>query len=187
MKKKLITVILILVSTLTTNAQINKKNWLVGGTGSFSSYKVIYESPINATVKTTSFNINPKIGFFPVDKFALGLSLGYSHTKETNSNSSISSTNEVYGFGPFIRYYYLKPEKISNIFSEFGYNNSYAVNDKSNTTNFYFSSGLALFFNSSIALEIGAKYLKFSNFNNGAKADDLRLEIGFQIHLEKDK
>lgn len=185
-KIKLFSILILLFST-SLKSQITKGNWLVGGTASLSSHKVVYDGTIIGTNKTVSYNINPKIGFFPIDKLALGLSAGYYHSKQTTSTSSISSINESYGFGPFIRYYYLKQEKVTNIFSEFGYNYSYVVNDKSNINNFYFSSGLALFFNSSVALEIGVKYLTFNDAKNGATTDDLRFEIGFQIHLEREK
>ena len=185
MKTKILFLFLSILAIIVANAQITKGNWMVGGSASFSSYKVVYDRPVIATVKLTSYNVIPKIGFFPIDKLALGLNLGYSYSKQVNKDANINTKTESYRFGPFVRYYYLNPVKNTNIFSEIGYNYDYSITSNSNSNNYQVSTGIAIFFNSSVAFEIAGKYYKFNDLSNGGNADDIRLEIGLQIHLEK--
>ena len=61
--------ITILLSTITANAQITKGNWMVGGTGNFSSYESKYINNGNeVTNKGIGTNISPNIGYFFINK-----------------------------------------------------------------------------------------------------------------------
>src|SRR5690606_33916513 len=103
--------------------------------------------------------------------------------------------NSGYGFGigPFVRYYFLKPDKRINFLShiEYQFGNGYSQGDKTTeTTNFNFKTGPAIFFNSSIAMEITLEYAygkttSFSGNGSESKINDFNIGIGFQIHLEK--
>jgi hypothetical protein len=184
MQKTILLIIAACFIIKNANSQITKGNWLVGGSASFSSLK----SSSTATIqfKQTNFQISPLVGYFVKDKFAIGLKPSL-----TYGSNTIANTNTIISIGPFVRYYFLKPENIFNLFTEGSY--AYGSNtgkgqgtgQKSNT--FSLSAGPVLYFNSSVGLEfiIGystTKVVGFSGTNN-----EIRFGIGFQIHLEKDK
>ncbi|MCZ8330615.1 MAG: hypothetical protein O9282_04815 [Flavobacterium sp.] len=175
---------MLLVTSITLNAQITKGNWMVGGTGSYYNNKAESGSSVS---EGTGLNLSADIGYFPVNKFAIGLapSIGYSKTKG-NRNS-----NEGFGMGIFGRYYFLKPENQINVFSHLEYYtfNNYSGGDKtSNNNGFIIKAGPIIYFNSSVGFELTLNYenskinsvngtdTTFKNFNIG---------VGFQIHLEK--
>ena len=164
------------------NSQITKGNWLVSGSASFSQL----QSSSTATVqfKQTNFQINPLVGYFVKDKFAVGLrpSLTYGSNNVANSNTIIS-------IGPFIRYYFLKPENIINLFTEGSYTYGSSTG-KGQTTGiklntFSFSGGPVLYFNSSLGLEFIITYSTTKVVGFPGTNNELRFGIGFQIHLEK--
>jgi len=176
--------------SLTLNAQITKGNWLVGGNLRFYNQKAESSSNgFNSTQKGIGLNVSSDLGYFLKDKFAIGIvpSFGYGNP-EGSGNSGYG-----FGIGPFVRYYYLKPNKRINIFShiEYQFANGYRQGDKTTeTTNFNFKTGPAIFFNSSVALEITLEYAygkttSFSGSGSESKINDFNLGIGFQIHLEK--
>lgn len=173
-----------LFSFVTSNAQITKGNWMVGGTGNFESNNIetnIKSSNSTSTQTDKGLLLQPNVGYFLFDKFAVGLS----------PNLSISYTNENktttrYAFGGFARYYLLKPEKIINIVTQIEYLYSPAQSNGS-VENLGFKAGPALFFNESVALELTLNY-KITNFDSdfsSSKWKTFNIGIGFQIHLKK--
>jgi len=93
-------------------AQITEHNWLVGGTGLFSS--TTSNSMAGAVgQRQTQINLSPNIGYFLFDKFAAGLKLGYSNNryKQLNTPNYNLSKFITYSIGPFLRYYFLPTDK----------------------------------------------------------------------------
>src|SRR4051812_43217502 len=89
---KLITIVFIgVLLTAKTNGQITKGNWLVGGSGRYSSQ---IESLYGERIKGRSLDIATNEGYFFVDRLAGGiiLSFQYQTVKRPNITSS-SSTN----------------------------------------------------------------------------------------------
>ena len=110
MKKTKIISFLLLASALVANAQITKGNWMVGGDGNYTNSKTI--NPKNEIISSgNSIRLFPNIGYFIVDKLALGINTNFNFGK----NVGIPSNTD-FGAGPFIRYYFLKPEKMINLF-----------------------------------------------------------------------
>lgn len=72
----------------------------------------------NTDVTTSSFNFNPKAGYFINDDFALGLQLGIGSSKVDNDGSE--TTNSSFNAGVFGRYYFLDLGKRFKTFAEFG-------------------------------------------------------------------
>lgn len=175
---------IVFTTVLTVNAQITKGNWMVGGSGNFSSSKAESNSSVS---EGTSINLFADIGYFPLDKFVVGLtpSVGYSKTKG-NSDSSTG-----FGIGVFTRYYFLEYEKKINLFSHLEYNffNNYTGGNKTTTSNnFIIKGGPVIYLNSSVGIELTLNYenSKFNSLNGSDSTfKNFSVGIGFQIHLEK--
>ena len=164
----------------TLNAQITQGNWMMGGDATFSTNKTAYQE---FTFKSTSFSISPNVGYFIIDKLAVGLSARLAYVIEHNVNTE-RTDNFTYGIGPFVRYYFLEPEKTINVFSEVSYYFEKANQIDSKLNNFKIKAGAVYFLNSSVGLEASLNYLnqKGNNLTNNA----VFLGVGFQIHLEKE-
>lgn len=166
--------------TITTNAQITKGNWMVGGDASYTNSKVI-----NANDKIigsgNSIRVFPNIGYFIIDKFALGINGNFNYGKSNGSPSNIG-----FGVGPFARYYFLKSEKRINLLTEANYNYYSSKTqgfDSSNGSSYRLKAGPVIYFNSSVALEMSLNYISENFSNNTSKY--FIVGFGFQIHLEK--
>jgi len=183
MKQLFITSFFVLL-ILKSQGQVTKGNWLVGGNAIFSSAH--YKSDATADANLLTIGINPKIGHFFIDKFAVGLMANYSfsHTKISSSSQNFTT----FTFGPYLRYYFLSPKSRVNILGETGYqygiekgsgNNDYKTNGVS------FAAGPVVYFNSTVGIEftIGYSVLKYINYNN--TNNYLQIAIGLQVHLEK--
>lgn len=206
MKIKFIT--LSLFVTFCSYAQLDKKTWLVGGTGSFNSYKRYDSSTLEFNGEfikirrdIKEFEFSPKAGLFIIDKLALGLSSSF--TSEKSESTTITgnagggySNSYRFSVGPFVRYYFLKKEKPFNILAEANYQFGNLrlftdlPNDKASINKFAFLAGPELFFNSCVGMEVLLGYktysMKMDNPNLPSyKENGFQLAIGFQIHLEK--
>lgn len=184
MKKIKLIIAVILLLTVNTNAQITKGNWMVGGSGSFYKTKVGDQT---STTEGTGLNIYGNIGYFPINKVAIGFtpSVGYS---KINGNSEAGMG---YGIGVFTRYYFLNPEKRINIFSHLEYRYTASYTGGFNTgsgNNFIIKAGPAIYFNSSVGLEVTLNYedsIIKSIYGSDSTFNNLNIGVGFQIHLEK--
>lgn len=166
--------------TITTNAQITKGNWMVGGDASYTNSKVI-----NANDKIigsgNSIRVFPNIGYFIIDKFSLGINGNFNYGKSNGSPSNIG-----FGVGPFARYYFLKSEKRINLLTEVNYNYYTSKTqgfNSTNSTSYRFKAGPVIYFNSSVGLELTLNY--GSNKFDTYTSNTFQIGLGFQIHLEK--
>lgn len=164
--------------------QITKDNWLVGGSGSFSSQK---EHLISTDVRGLNIRLSPNIGYFFIDKFAGGIRLTFNHNK-IKFNGGVGRSTQT-GLGPYIRYYFLNEDKRLNFFAETAYQYLHSkggngASDKQN--NFSFSAGPVFYFNSSVGFELILNY-ELINTPQGTNAKTFSVGFGFQIHLEKSK
>ena len=110
----------------------------------------------NTLGKGYGFRIYPNIGYFFIDKMAGGFKLGFNYGK-TEGNSSMVG----YGLGPFVRYYFLNPDKRVNVFAEANYNYYISKTQNFDATkgyNYNFKAGPEIFFNSSVGLEVTINY-----------------------------
>lgn len=136
--------------------------------------------------KATGFEFNPNIGYFFADKFVAGLE---ARVDFANSHGPDNS-NWALGGGPFARYYFLKPEKLVNIFSEANFSYSSGISEMNkhrNSTSYGLSAGSVLFFNSSVGLEFSLNYtdtVSRSDISYDTNFKNFFLALGFQIHLK---
>jgi hypothetical protein len=72
--KKILLAICLFVWVGSLTAQVQKNDWLIGGSTKFSSNKT-------ADFKTTMFEFSPNAGYFFVNNFAVGLRAGISSVK----------------------------------------------------------------------------------------------------------
>jgi len=93
--KKILLAICLLVWLGSLTAQVQKNDWLIGGSTKFSSNKT-------ADLKTTMFEFSPNAGYFFVNNFAVGLRVGINSVKLEGTDAVSSSL-----FSPFLRYYFL--------------------------------------------------------------------------------
>jgi hypothetical protein len=166
---------------LSAHSQITKGNWIVGGSANFNNSNSV-NSDGDITGSGNGVQIYPNIGYFVYDKFAVGLSAGFSYGKPSGSPSNTS-----YGLSPFVRYYFLKPDKLINVLAEasYGYNIS-KIQGNSNTFDsrgYRVKAGPVLYFNSSVGLELTFNYN--SSNSDGNTYNYFQAGFGFQIHLEK--
>ncbi len=199
---------LILLLTINSYAQLDKKTWLVGGSGSFNSYKqnetFVFQgngesNEIQRTIKEVEFS--PKVGYFIIDKLVVGLGASFTSEKSdaitiTGSFGGGSSKSHSFSIGPFARYYFLKKDMPYNILAEASYqlgsinNGNYIPQEKGKSNMASFFIGPELFFNSSVGIELLVGYKtstdKMDNPNiNSYARNGFQVAIGFQIHLEK--
>ena len=184
--------------TISANCQIDKKYWLVGGTGSFFSYNDDFTTAGQPTVsgKLTDINLSANVGYFLFDKFAAGVKPGINSVKSRGLNTASAGTKSVAIFiGPFARYYFLDKEKQFNIFLDGAY--QFGSHSNFEGEGIFRSAsvmtGTELFFNSSVGIEFMLGYLYhkksiddaqsgfyFNNIKSG-----FNVTVGFQIHLIK--
>ena len=108
MKKLVLGTVLMAGFALASHAQ--KGSILLYGNVGISSTKEADDD------KTSSFNINPGVGYQFTDNWTAGVNLGYGQTKYNPSGIGATSTSKEYNAGVFARY--TKP--LGNIFSIFG-------------------------------------------------------------------
>lgn len=183
MKKILFIVTILLVTiTLTSKAQIQRGNVLVGG--DISKFNFSLNSGGNF-----SMNISPKLGFFIRDNVALGgyVDLGLSTAKAAGTNIN-------YGVGALGRYYINDNDinllRHGRFFIEGTAGiegNNPAVGDNTNGLGLGVGPGYAYFITPNIGLEGLLKYNGIVGFGSKPTSSSLDLGIGFQIYLSSSK
>ncbi|HEX8609422.1 MAG TPA: hypothetical protein VF679_12345 [Pedobacter sp.] len=176
--KKIILTCALALGLLTSEAQIQKGNVMMGGNLSNISFGL--DKP-----NVFSLSINPKAAWFVQDGLALGgdVNLGLSTSK--GNGESIN-----YGIGALGRYYGATGanEVVNNsrFFGEVTVGISGVNPNEGESTNglgFSFGPGFTYFVTPSIGLEALLKYQGTAGFGSSAYAHSLNLGIGFQIYL----
>ena len=184
---------------ISANCQLDKKYWLVGGSGSFYSYNDDFTTTGQPTVsgKLKEINLSANVGYFFFEKFAAGLRPGIFSTKSREANS-VGSYTYYFGIyaGPFARYYLLNKENQFNLLIDGAYQiGSYKnFEGKGMIRNASIIAGPEIFFNSSVGIELLIGYLyqkktiddtQSGYYFNSAKKG-FNISVGFQIHLTKE-
>ena len=181
----------LVIFSLTSFGQLDKKTWLVGGSGRFQSYIIKDRPPYEYNNgKYKEINVAANIGYFLKDNFALGLRTSYDKLKiDYDINASKSNGYWILS-GPFGRYYFLEKEKTFNLLLDCGYLFGSFIDlgkKTSNSNTLAIMGGAELFFNSTAGLEVLLGYYdKTEKFSDGNKRKNgLQVSIGFQLHLMK--
>ena len=182
-KITVVAAVLLALCGLKSNAQIQKGNYLLGanvaglhiGLGENASF---------------SGNVNPNVGYFFADKFAVAATPSFSFSSVNKGNHHL-----VYGLGLMGRYYFGASEISGSGFGSgrfFGEANAAVFKSKSygSITPFSFGlgAGYAYFINKNIALEGKLTYDRLM-LDGGLQEDQEALNISFgcQIHLDGKK
>jgi hypothetical protein len=153
------------------NAQTEKRTVMVGGglglkTGDGAS----------------EFNLNPNVGFFVANNFAIGGSGNFS----TSTTGEISTTN--FGIGPFARYYVGNTNTKPFLVTEFDYLSTTIKNGEqklnANGFGFLFGLGFAAFVNQTVAIE-GVTGYNYSKFEDTDGSGGFAMRFGFQIYFNR--
>lgn len=178
------------------NAQITKGNWMVGGNANFSSQDTYNNKGAKNNISQKTVQLKPNLGYFLIDKLAIGARLGYEGTFFGDYGYGATKSNSFF-VGPFARYYFLKPEKEVNVFAESSYSlgetyyrgaieyQNYSRLEKT----YSFMAGPVVYFNSSVSMEFT---LQYSSTNIKYEENDLtnnkfQVGLGLQIYLEKNR
>ena len=171
--KHLMLFILLTTTAIITHAQINKNNWMVGGSFAFSSSEVS-----SISTKTTLFS--PNLGYFFLDKFAGGIRGNLSALKV--EGEEVMSTSM---FGPYVRYYLLKNDSDFNLHLDGSYmfGATKAAGETFNQNGYELAVTPMVFLNKHTALEMRVSYGSVHTEGETERTNTFGLGIGFQIHL----
>lgn len=180
MKKKnlhLIFLILSIFTYSTTFAQTEKGIKLLGGSADISSTSFDSDSE-----NIFGVSVNPNIGFFLVDNFALGAEVPLGFT-----SSDISNTTQV-GLVPFARYYlgssdtrkFFLGVRGGIVSSNVSFDSGDDISRNQGVVGA--NAGVAFFINQSIALETALNY-QYISIEDSNGVSNIGLSVGFQIHF----
>lgn len=154
-------------------AQIQKNDWLIGGSTKFSSNKT-------ADIKTSMFEFSPNAGYFFANNFAGGLRSDINSVK-LEDEDAVSNVL----FSPFLRYYFLPSDSKVNIMLDgsFGFGSTSAAGDTKSQSGFGFVAGPAIFLNKHTALEFTLGYNSIKFEDDPDRSNTFTVGVGFQVHL----
>ena len=185
--------------TITAYCQLDKGIWIVGGSGSFNAYHRDWHTPTYTVIyKNTDIIISPSVGYFIIDKLALGLRPSYLLQKQEDRGSTGIASGGIGNsswleLGAFGRYYLLNKDNNYNIVSDISYHYGLQSNFGSNTGHSNTIKALVgpiLYFNSSVGVELLVGYnsrREIYDVGNQNVTKGFLTTVGFQIHLQKDK
>lgn len=174
--KKVLFVAFMTVCAQGVFAQINKGQWLVGGTLGFQSSK---QGDADEN-KVTTLTLSPNAGYFFIDKLAGGLRVSF----ESEKNKSEDDATSTLLVSPFVRYYFLDAAEKVNVFADASYGfGSTGQSDKASLSGFAFTAGPAVFLTPNVALELGLTYRSLKVEDVDDRNNTFGAQVGFQIHL----
>jgi hypothetical protein len=113
--------IIVTLCSLNAEAQLKKGEKMLGATINFSGKET--ENVGNTTFKTTTFQLQPSIGFGVGKNWIVGGLIGYNYTSQKIGGPALSTTTEtkinVYSLGAWVRKFY----PLGNQFGFYGQSN----------------------------------------------------------------
>ena len=129
-------------------------------------------------VKTSGFEIEPKVGYFVSENIAIGAKLGFGSDKVGDDKTNSFTA------GAFGRYYFTPASQFS-VFGQAGldFTNSKAGDFKTNQVGANVGLGLSYFLSNHFAIEASWAGLEYSVNNNGGHGADKSNNFGFGTDL----
>ncbi|MDI1257609.1 MAG: outer membrane beta-barrel protein [Flavobacterium sp.] len=174
-------IILIIMLSIAGYANAQKGTYLVMGTVGFNTNKIE-----NGTVesKSTTFSLEPKVGYQFTDHWTLGLAASYSHnTNDNSSGTNNEAKTRVYSAGVFARY----TQPLTEMFSVYGDLTTSFNNTKTKyaaTGNDYTLNGFGLNFTPAIYMNLKNNFglnFGFGGLNYGHSSGDGDTTSGFNV------
>lgn len=203
MNKALVLVIALILGISNVFAQTQKGTFLLGaGTNfdlSFLSSQVSTESYDSDKVKNNSFEFTPRVGYFLLNNFVVGIDFVISNASQKEDGDVYKSNT--FAAGPFARIYIGQKNIKPFIHGGLGfgknteeYNSSYAgyPDDKvkSDLITYDVGGGVSFFLSPKVSLELAiaygnatSKYKTYYNEDAKNKITGIDSSIGFSIHL----
>ena len=198
MKKLFLTLSAAIAVTFAANAQTEKGKTILGGNVSYDYTKVK-----DADAEGHSLNIQPTVGFFVADNFAVGTGIGYGYEENTGLAAAFAGANKVGAFtvSPFARWY--KGDGDFKFFGQLSVPMAWGTAKQDDTklgnTESYgvaVSPGFAYFPTSKIGIELSVRGLYYQNTtlkpesgektstnSFGLNANSLAPSIGVQFYF----
>lgn len=175
---------LALCLSITTYAQLEKNTWMLGGQINFTSEE------INNDDMLYSFEFQPNVGYFFIDKLSTGLEFNFRATSTDSGNNDVFWRS--YIVSPFARYYLLKQESPINLFAQVngsvGFSNL-GNHSSSKSYGYGLKAGTVFFLNNIVGIEFSVNYSSLWNKSKQTEAinqnKELLIGIGIQVHLER--
>ncbi|WP_437919623.1 outer membrane beta-barrel protein [Sphingobacterium sp. LRF_L2] len=194
MKKLFLTLTAVTALTLASQAQTEKGKFIVGGQVGFETSKTK-----DTDIKQNAFSINPTVGYFVSDNWAVGTGVGYNWGK--NENGITTNKTNYFQVAPFVRNYI--GEGQFKFFSQLSVPMAWGKNtvESATVTNeqkfekygVELAPGFAFFPTSKIGIEFKVRGLYFESDKNktnditenkfGLDANSLSPTLGVQFHF----
>ncbi|MBQ9231280.1 MAG: porin family protein [Prevotella sp.] len=153
MKKIMMTLVAVAMAT-TMNAQA----YIGGGIG--------FQTTSQGDVTNTVIKLIPEVGYNLDANWAVGIALGYGHTKNSVEVNGVETSvkADVFAISPYARYTFAKFDKV-NLFVDGGlsYTHTKAGNDKNNTFAIGFKPGVAVNLNDKLSFVAHVGFLGYQN------------------------
>lgn len=171
MKKLFLTLSAAIALTFAANAQTEKGNVILGGNVSYDYSKVK-----DADTETQSFGIQPSVGFFVNDNFAIGTGIGYAYAE-----SGVTTDNS-FGVAPFARLY--KGDGNFKFFGQLSVPMAWGTTEEDdvklgNSANYgvELAPGFAYFPTSKIGIELSVRGLYYQNSSFKPEGSDEKTSV----------
>jgi len=195
MKNLFLTLTAVTALSLAANAQTEKGKFIVGGQVGFETSKTK-----DTDNKSTGFSINPTVGYFVADNWAVGTGIGYGWSKEEFTTNPTLKT-DAFKVAPFVRNYV--GEGQFKFFSQLSVPMAWGkktselatgdVKEKTQNIGVEIAPGFAFFPTNKIGIELKVRGLYYENDKNkttdvstnkfGLDANSLAPTLGVQFHF----
>ena len=163
MKKIMMTLAAVCVA-----ATMNAQAYIGGGLG--------FQTTKQGENTNTVIMVEPELGYNLDENWAVGISLGYGHTKQSTEVRGVETSvkTDVFTIAPYARYTFVKLDKV-NVFVDGGlsYTHTKVGDAKNNTFAIGFKPGVAVNLNEKLSFVTHVGFLGYQNSKDdvdGAKA-----------------
>lgn len=194
MRKLLLTLTAVAGLTMASQAQTEQGKFIVGGQVGFHTNSVD-----DSDAETSSFSINPTVGYFVSDNWAIGTAVGYNWSKAENSIDVTKSNS--FNVAPFVRNYigdgqfkFFAQLSVPMQWGEVEFEDpSTNRTDKFASYGVELAPGVAFFPTPKIGIELKVRGLYYNHFDGkdsfdssnefGLDANSLSPTLGVQFHF----
>jgi hypothetical protein len=189
--KKIYFSLILLATVLCGFSQTEKGSVLLGGNIGFTSTSSTTGGQFGFHSNFSDFTLNPMIGIFPVNNFAIILNTNFETA--TRTENGISSSGHTLTIGPLLRYYFPTSQSVK-FFGGAGVEFGSGSDGYPTSTMYQIQAGPAFFIGHILALEFNVNY-QFGNAKYpgdlvdqpSTKQSQFGISVGFMVYLGKGK